>query len=697
MPVELQNLMRDAVWHHQAGRFADAERIYRQVLAVMPDSGAALNNLGDALCVLGRADEAEACFRQALMLSPGDAEAHNNLGALLFEMGRADAETSFRTALTLNPDHVQAHANLGAVLHSQQRLAEAEASYRRALALNPDMVFAAVNLAAALWEQSKLAEAATLYSRVLKKHPQDGESLCGLAAVTLALDDPAKALTLIRQALAIQETPKARRIFTDIVKQLRWTGDDPQIRGVLARAIAHAWTRPRDLAFSAAGLIKHGGMKPDDPLLLSLLVSTQNTDMELERFLTAARRTMLDGAGAENSLEFQSALAQQCFINEYVFFRGEEETTLAEKRRDELSAALQAGQSVTPTQVLTVAAYFPLARVQFSEKLLETKWPAAVEAVITQQLREPKEEDRLRVATPQLTPIEDKVSQSVRAHYEENPYPRWLRPAPADRKNTVAHYLRQAFPLAQFSVRDGAVQWLSAGCGTGQLATESALGLDAEMLAVDLSLASLGYARRKAEEFRLSNIRFAQADILTLGRSGQAFDVIESSGVLHHMAEPFAGWRALLHVLKPGGVMLVALYSRLARRNVERTRQFIAERGYGVSAEAIRQCRQDLLALPEGENFVTASSSDFFGISTCRDLLFHGQEAQLDLGQIGGFLKENRLSLLGFEVGSDVLYAYRQRFPDDPAAVNLEHWQAFETDHPDTFAAMYIFWVQKAG
>ena len=107
--------------------------------------------------------------------------------------------------------------------------------------------------------------------------------------------------------------------------------------------------------------------------------------------------------------------------------------------------------------------------------------------------------------------------------------------------------------------------------------------MDASVLAVDLSLASLAYARRKAMEFGLANITFAQADILTLGKAARSFDAIESSGVLHHMADPFAAWRALLGLLKPGGFMLVGLYSRLARRNVERTRRFIAERGYGAA------------------------------------------------------------------------------------------------------------------
>ena len=75
------------------------------------------------------------------------------------------------------------------------------------------------------------------------------------------------------------------------------------------------------------------------------------------------------------------------------------------------------------------------------------------------------------------------------------------------------------------------------------------------MLAVDLSLSSLCYAKRKTRELGLTNITYAQADILRLGTLPRRFDVIESSGVLHHLADPLAGWRVLLSLLRPGGFM----------------------------------------------------------------------------------------------------------------------------------------------
>ena len=106
---------------------------------------------------------------------------------------------------------------------------------------------------------------------------------------------------------------------------------------------------------------------------------------------------------------------------------------------------------------------------------------------------------------------------------------------------------------------------------------------------------------------------------------------------------------------------------------------------------------QTLVNLDKSENFgTTLNTSDFFTISTCRDLLFHAQEHQMTLTRIDAFLRENNLAFLGFEIDSDVLHAYRQRFPDDPAATNLGQWQTFENNNPDTFASMYQFWIQKA-
>src|SRR6185503_5864230 len=148
-------------------------------------------------------------------------------------------------------------------------------------------------------------------------------------------------------------------------------------------------------------------------------------------------------------------------------------------------------------------------------------------------------------------------------------------------------------------------------CGTGQYAMELARRFRTERVtALDLSRASLAYAARKAAEMKLE-IAFAQADILRLDSRAAHYDFIESSGVLHHMADPFAGWRTLAGCLAPGGVMLVALYSRAARAQVAKTRAFIAREGFAATPEGIRACRAQLLARQEEELGMIAGTADF--------------------------------------------------------------------------------------
>jgi hypothetical protein len=66
------------------------------------------------------------------------------------------------------------------------------------------------------------------------------------------------------------------------------------------------------------------------------------------------------------------------------------------------------------------------------------------------------------------------------------------------------------------------------------------------------------------------------------------------------------------------------------------------------------------------------------------------------LPRIAGFLKNHNLSLLGFELDDAVLDAYRRRFPDDATGTDLNCWETFEAEHPGIFAAMHVFWIQKA-
>ena len=734
---DIRGIFAQAVGHHQAGRLGEAVACYHRLLALKPDLTSAHNNLGNALCELGMLEEAESCYRRALALQPDRAEAHNNLGTVLFEREKLDeAVASYRKALALKPDYAEALNNLGAALYGLGELRHAEASTRRALALAPDYAQALGNLGAMLKAQGRFEEAGATYRRLTIIRPEDSESLNGLAEILAIQGDAAMALETVLQSLRIGDTANAKRIFAEIVKPLRWTSDNAplfytRVRDMMLRAVTETWVRPGELSRSVASLIKQrtetgtciaraakewpraltapelfgpegSSALARDKLLCAMLASAQNTDVEIERFLTMARRSLLEAAAAgkdidDAGLEFYAALVRQCFINEYVFFCDEEDMGRAARLRDALATTLDQGTPVAVPHLLAVAAYFPLGSIFGADKLLDLAWPASIAAVLMQQLREPQEEALLRASIPRVTGIENMVSRLNQQQYEENPYPRWVRIPRPERASSIAGYLRKRFPLADFKPKDEGeiADILSVGCGTGQLALEIAQGIRSRILAVDLSIASLGYAKRKAQELGLSSIELAQADLLEVGASGRTFDAVECSGVLHHLADPFAGWRALLPLLRSGGFMLLGLYSETARRGIVDAQLLIARAGYGISADGIRRCRQDLLNSDACRDFGVASSDDFFGVSSCRDLLFHVQESRTRLPVVEAFLRENCLTFLGFETDIATLKAYRRRFPDDPAATNLAHWHSFESEYPSTFSGMYRFWVQK--
>ena len=222
-------------------------------------------------------------------------------------------------------------------------------------------------------------------------------------------------------------------------------------------------------------------------------------------------------------------MARQCFVNEYVFFCTPEEETDVERLRGRIERALASGVAMPPLWPVAVASYLPLGTLAVAESLLTRAWPDCVDQLVTQQIREPRQEQALRATLPRLTGIADDVSLKVREMYEQNPYPRWVKTGPTESPKPLDAFLRSRFPaLPHDMARKPMLDILLAGCGTGRQAVEMAQRFaGANVLAIDLSLASLGYAKRKTQELRLANVEYAQADILKLDELGRSFDLVE--------------------------------------------------------------------------------------------------------------------------------------------------------------------------
>lgn len=749
----LADLFRAAVAHHRAGALAEAERHYRHILTLVPGHADSLLNLGlialqagnaaAAVDLIGRAiavddrvaeyhynialayhalkrtDQVAAHLERTIALRSDHALAHLNLGNVRREQGRlAEAEACYQRAIALGPDSPAAHFNLGNVLAEQGRWDSAIAAYRRALALAPNHAETHNRLGAALATQGNVAEAVPHFERAVALRP-DLPSVHGdLARAYMLAGQPNRAIHPAARELALGETEFNKALFAHCVKFIQFTADDGSLRRLVRRALVEAWARPRELANVCISLIKLNGAVREmiaradatwpapvaaadllgsatlnalaqDELLCRLLEHDPVTDIGLERLLTSVRHAMLtsaaDGGCDEGLLDFYCAVARQCFVNQYVFAVAEGEAAQAQHLQVSLEAALAAGEPVPALWPVVVGSYFPLYTLAGAERLLDRSWPQAVNALLTQQVKEPAQEREFAATMPVLTGIDDRVSMAVRQQYEENPYPRWVSAGPPGQPRVLFQHQPE-------HIRDV----LIAGCGTGLSAIELARqAQQARILAVDLSLASLSYAKRMARALGVANLEFAQADILRLRSLDRQFDFIDCSGVLHHLADPWHGWRILLSLLRPGGAMQIGLYSRLARRGIAAARALIAERGYQPTADGIRRCRQQIIASSDPLLKSIVQWEDFFATSECRDLLFHVQESQVTIPEIKAFLAANDLKFTGFVHSPATFHKFSTRFPDRAALTDLDCWHAFETEAPDTFAAMYLFSVQK--
>ena len=203
--------------------------------------------------------------------------------------------------------------------------------------------------------------------------------------------------------------------------------------------------------------------------------------------------------------------------------------------------------------------------------------------------------------------------------------------------------------------------------------------------------------RTLAETLGVDTIDFVQGDILDLNDQGP-FDVIVSTGVIHHMDRPEAGLQALAGVLAPTGVMRLGLYSERARALVRLAHEEIARLGLTASADDIRAFRRHVLDLPKAAPLAElAESEDFWSLSGCRDLLFHVREHRYTPPQLGELLASAGLTLIAFEAPPEAEQRFSQMFGAEADRLDLSLWDRLERDHPDLFAGMYHLWAQRIG
>ncbi len=469
----------------------------------------------------------------------------------------------------------------------------------------------------------------------------------------------------------------------------------PPLAEALACGRADGWDA------AAALLTRKGARLLRDRLFAAALTHGVVADIEIELLLTALRRRLLLSPAhpvPRPVYEFACVLIRQCLNNEYVFFADEDELAGLDALNVDIDAVFE-GDAAAGGAFLLRSLYQPFHEtVGLEPRVADKVSPRALRAVLRDEMDARLTDAACADSLSRLTAVTDEISRRVADQYTDDPYPRWLS-LQAPQPGSAMDRMRGDFSADALAVIDGPCDILIAGAGTGRQAVNSAIGYGAEarVLAVDLSAPSLAYGARMADALGAANLRFAIGDILRLNETNEHFDVIECVGVLHHLADPYEGWRALIGRLRPGGLMLIGLYSAVARRVIQTLSVDPDWPGPDAGDNALRAYRRTLMDRASGnDEFAPMESPDFYTKSGFRDLALHVNERQCTIREIRDFMAAHGLDFHGFSLPDDTLRAYADAFPHDEAPGSLDNWWAFEQANPRTFAGMYLFWCRKS-
>ena len=672
-----------------------ARECYEKVIELNPNYAVAHYNLGVVFKELGDDQKSKSCFEKAIELNPNYAVAQNNLGVIFRELGDDQKSKScFEKAIELNPNYADAHNNLGNIFNDLKENQKAIDWYKKAIKINPNYINAHNNLGVIFERMGENQKAKEFYEKAIEIDPNNIDSINCLSSFlnlyqfnykTKTDKNNFKKLLLL---LFRKNNINHSNISANAKLLLLTDSEQNQLEETINS----------DPLLSNKILQKLLG----EELFHLLLQKSISTDIFLEKLLTKLRYEILFTFNNTNKknlnkhFDFIISLAEQCWLNEYLYVQSAKEIDLVNK----LKQKIESDKEINEIEIAILACNSPLNKSKIIiEKLLNYKSSNLLfNDLISVQIKEPLKEIKLKKSINSLDKVIDPVSIKVQEQYEEHPYPRWGHTSKILSKNFI-NWLKKEIEPNKTEVNDklNNPNVLIAGCGTGYQSILATRYKNANILAIDLSLASIAYAKRKTEELKIKNIEYLHGDILHLKKLNKKFDVIESTGVLHHMKDPITGLKILLDILEPHGYLKLALYSKIARQHVVKAKELIKERNYKNTTKDIKNFRQDILDKKVDPLIQKVTAYlDFYSTSDVRDLLFHVQEHQFTIPQISEMLKDLNLEFLGFFFSNPLVKKkFSKSFPEDKNNVSLDSWHQFEKNNPDIFIGMYQFWVRK--
>ena len=240
------------------------------------------------------------------------------------------------------------------------------------------------------------------------------------------------------------------------------------------------------------------------------------------------------------------------------------------------------------------------------------------------------------------------ATDEVRDFYEQMPYPAPLTSLDEHRelyKNPVRR--RAQFHLMWPTEQPrGDQEILVAGCGTSQAARYALQEPAARITAIDVSETSLRHTRDLQRKYALDNLELHQLPIERVQELGRSFDLIVCTGVLHHLADPDVGLRALREVLSPHGAMRLMVYAPYGRAGIYMLQEYCRLLRISTSEHDLRDLGATLEALPADHpvSGVLRRAKDFRRPEAMADALLHPRDRAYSVPALYAWLERCGMS-----------------------------------------------------
>jgi SAM-dependent methyltransferase len=243
---------------------------------------------------------------------------------------------------------------------------------------------------------------------------------------------------------------------------------------------------------------------------------------------------------------------------------------------------------------------------------------------------------------------------------------------------------------------------LIAGCGTNQAAVFAVNNPDAKVLAVDVSQPSLDHQQYLKDKHGLWNLELQLLPIEELPTLGLDFDLVVSTGVLHHMADPLTGMKALASCVRPDGAIGVMLYAKYGRLGVELLETIFRDLGLQQDDASLRVLKETIMLLPADhpvQSYLKISRNSQFD-AVLVDTFLHGRARNYTVDECLDLVSSAGLVFQGWLFNApyyphDLVTASSELYPAVNALPDTKIWSVMERVH--TLNACHFFMACHPG